>query len=476
MLNTLATNWINSVSNQQNGKHMEINQLNEISHFPQNFTLAHLPVLDKMLVKATDIVGNKALNKTAVFYVHHPLQTSVNVISAMLSLGVQPNNMFVLGKRYSECDVVVEHIKSMGVNYQPCSMQSGLGRYAQSFTRDINWMWAKLIETISQDVEEILVLDHGGHALAYLPPQLLEHYKVIGIEKTTAGLMDLDTHGLPPFPLIGVANCAAKRYLESPMIAEAVVNKLMTLIPFDKGQLTCGVAGYGAIGKAITKQLLALGHHVIIYDKNCQQLDNSTTAIQTSDLSALISYADYIFGCSGRDITESMLEQFRLTTRDKTLISCSSEDKEFLSLVKKIGLQDNIDSAPFDPLDHLEYKSAFGATVHVLRGGFPVNFDNSGESVPAKDIQLTRSLVLAAIFQAIDYFKKPDVVNNKGLYALDSSIQQFVVEEWLNDRENLPYSKSLIESFNDKDWILKNSNGLHEPCSAIDFSQKGIVS
>lgn len=450
---------------------MEINQLNEMSPSPYSFTLAKLPVLDKMLVKAKDAIESKALNKTAIFYVHHPLQTSVNVIAAMLSLGAQPNNVFVLGKRYSECDAVVAHIMSLGVNYQPCSMQTRLGNYAQSFTRDINWMWIHLMENISPDVEEILVLDHGGHALAYLPPQLLENYKIIGIEKTTAGLMDLDTHGLPPFPLIGVANCAAKRYLESPLIAEAVVSKLTSFIPLDKGQLTCGVVGYGAIGKAITEQLLSLGHRVIVHDKDHLQLNNSTAAIQTSDLSALIAYADYVFGCSGRDISESLMEQFRLATRDKTLISCSSEDKEFLSLVKKIGLQNSIENAPFDPLDNLEYKSVFGATIHVLRGGFPVNFDNTGESVPARDIQLTRSLVLAAVLQAIDYFKKPDIINRRGLYALDSSIQQFVVEEWLNDQEPGKYPESLKACFNDEDWIIKNSNGLHQPCTTLNFGR-----
>jgi len=74
-----------------------------------------------------------------------------------------------------------------------------------------------------------------------------------------------------------------------------------------------------------------------------------------------------------------MQDLFRLSPKTKTLISCSSEDKEFLSLLRVIN---NTSLNVFDPLDDIEYISEFGAKIHLLRGGFPVNFDNSGESVP----------------------------------------------------------------------------------------------
>lgn len=197
--------------------------------FPALLPGIKLPVMDSLLNKALVKGKHDVLRKTAIYYVHHPLQTSINVIDSIIQLGAKPSNIFILGKRYSECEAVVSSLVQRGVYYQPCSMQTSIGNYASSFIRDINWLWAKLIEQISDDIEEILVLDHGGHAITYLPLMLLEHYKIIGIEKTTAGFIDSDKRGLPPIPMIDVANSAVKKFLESPLIAEAVVSKIMSL-------------------------------------------------------------------------------------------------------------------------------------------------------------------------------------------------------------------------------------------------------
>lgn len=172
-------------------------------------------------------------------------------------------------------------------------------------------------------------------------------------------------------------------------------------------------------------------------------------------MSALIASADYIFGCSGRDISDSHLEQFRLATRNKTLISCSSEDKEFLSLLQMINQQ-----APmiFDPMDDIEFKTEFGASIHLLRGGFPVNFDNTGESVPANDIQLTRSLVIAAVLQALDFLNTTSIEN--GVYALDAAYQRFVIYEWCKHQEESMVSKEQLANFLDEAWLVNHSNGL----------------
>lgn len=422
-----------------------------------------LPVLEKLLKNSVSSLSQKSLRHTAIFYVHHPLQTSLNVIHAIVRLGASPKNIFILGKRYSECSDVVNALIKLGVNYQPCSMQINLGKYSYSFIRDINWLWAQLISNLSEDIQEILILDHGGHAVTYFPPTLLNKYKVIAIEKTTAGFIDIEKRGLPPFPIIDVANCAAKRFIESPMIASAVVNKIISTLPKDGKNYICGVVGFGSIGQAITHKLLNIGYRVVLYDNNHEQLHTAPpheNLIHSQELSALINASDYIFGCSGRDITETIIENFRLSKSDKTLISCSSEDKEFLSLLRVVSHQMNYDT--HDPLDDIHYKTVFGADICILRGGFPVNFDQSGESVPAKDIQLTRSLVLASILQAIQYFKDSTLGITQGIYSLDPVAQSFIVDEWIKYQDPSIYSEELILNFHDIDWIMSNSNGRHE--------------
>lgn len=421
------------------------------------FSETSLPVLDALMDKAYIEGKTEILNKTAVFYVHHPLKTSINVINALISLGAKPEHLFILGKRYSECESVVSAMVQKGVHYQPCSMQTGVGQYSYSFIRDINWLWAKLVEKLDTQVEQILIMDHGGHAIAYLPLMLLEHYKIIGIEKTTAGFINSEKQGLPPIPVIDVANSAAKRFLESPLIAEAVVNKIVSYLPENRNGFIFGVVGLGAIGKAVVKRLHLLGCRLIVHDIDSLQqhfIDNTKDIIFTNEMSALIASSDYIFGCSGRDISEGQLEQFRLATRNKTLISCSSEDKEFLSLLQMLNQQSSV---LFDPLEDIEFKTELGASIHLLRGGFPVNFDNTGESVPANDIQLTRSLVLAAVLQASDYLKETAMEN--GVYALDSGYQRFVIHEWLKYQDESRMGKEQLTRFLDEEWLANHSNG-----------------
>ena len=427
-----------------------------------------LPVLDVMVDKLSAI-EQSPLSNTAVVYVHHPLRTSLNLLDSMFSLGLAPKHTFVLGKHYSENTWVVQEAKRRGVHYQPCSPQVELGNFDESFTRDINSLWTEVVKQLKErpHVENVLILDHGGYAINLMPASIAQNFKVVGLEKTSGGLVNWVRQGTAPsFPLINIANCATKRTLESPLIAEAVVKKLSPVIPVSRQPTTCGVIGYGAIGKAIAEKLLSLGHRVIIYDNDPIQLQTAhlrKNFLATHDLISLVASADLLFGCSGQDVTRS-IEAFRLSPRDKTLISCSSGDREFLTLLQLI--QKNSQSGIVEnPLRDVTYESEFGGKIKILRGGFPYNFDDSGESVPANDIQLTRALVLAGIFQAIDFFRNPNVLGKKGLYALDAELQKFVVHEWIQYQSKNRYSESVLSHFEESDWIKANSPGIQEAMS-----------
>ncbi len=427
-----------------------------------------LPVLDSMVDKLTAL-EQAPLSNTAVVYVHHPLRTSLNLLDSMFSLGLAPKDTFVLGKHYSENKWVVQEAKRRGVYYQPCSPQVELARFDESFTHDIHSLWAEVVKQLGErsNIENVLVLDHGGYAINFMPPSITQHFKVVGLEKTSGGLINWVRQGSEPsFPLINMANCATKRFLESPLIAEAVVEKLSPVIPVSREPTTCGVIGYGAIGKAIAEKLLSLGHRVITYDRDPAQLKTANLRknfLATHDLISLVASADLLFGCSGQDVTYSV-EAFRLSSRDKTLISCSSGDREFLTLLQLI--QKNSQSGlVINPRQDVIYESEFGGKITILRGGFPYNFDDSGESVPANDIQLTRALVLAGVFQAIDFFRNPHVLGEKGLYALDAELQKFVVHEWLQYQPRNRYTEKVLSNFEQSDWIKANSPGIQEALS-----------
>jgi hypothetical protein len=118
-----------------------LNNLNASSDY-LSLPEINLPVMDALLEKAFIDGKRDIFKKTAIYYVHHPLKTSINVIDGLIRLGTKPKNIFILGKRYSECEAVVTALIRKGVDYQPCSMQTNIGRYSYSFIRDINWLWA----------------------------------------------------------------------------------------------------------------------------------------------------------------------------------------------------------------------------------------------------------------------------------------------------------------------------------------------
>jgi len=431
----------------------------------QQVSFERLPVLDTLVDKLL-ATRQAPLNKTAVVYIHHSLRTSLTLLDALLKLGLKPKNTYVLGKHYSENRAVVEEARKRGVYYQPCSAQVGLGRFNSSFIRDINWLWSHAVKQLEgdSDVENVLILDHGGYAINFVPSTIVNKFNVIGLEKTASGLVNLQRQGgIPSFPLINVANCVAKKVLESPLIAEAVVTKLSPVIPLAQQRTTCGVIGYGAIGKAIADKLLSLGHKVVVYDSDPTQLKTTMhhkDFITTTDLGSVVNFADLIFGCTGQDVTVSS-EAFRISPRDKTLISCSTEDREFLTLLN-LAQKKYKGKASVDPLKDVIYENDFGSKIKILRGGFPYNFDDSGESVPANDIQLTRALVLAGVFHALDLFSKQTLLGYGEIYALDAGLQQFVVRDWLKYQPTGRHAASVLANFDSMAWIKTHSPGIHE--------------
>jgi len=101
--------------------------------------------------------------------------------------------------------------------------------------------------------------------------------------------------------------------------------------------------------------------------------------------------------------------------------------------------------------------------LRILRGGFPVNFDGSRESVPAADIQMTRGLLLGAILQAVS------LIGNGHTQPLRTmllpELQRLVVSEWIQIRASrrTSFEPWLLDRFlqDDLGWIADNSGGVH---------------
>jgi hypothetical protein len=351
-------------------------------------------------------------------------------------------------------------------------------QYQHHLRAHLKQVWHHFIDNLERaDIKRIIVIDEGGHSLETMPNFLCFKYSMAGIEQTRGGLYSPAINSLP-FPLIEVASSAIKRHLESPLIVEAIVKKLHNTLGTreDIGLKTVfGVIGNGAIGSNVLHYLLRRGHTVVAYDENRNAFNGPIhkNLYRVQNVNAVIARADYILGCTGKDTLKdterSLLEGM---VGSKKLISCTSEDKEFYSLRKASDTERSIE---LDNHGDIVYHTKMGGKITLVNGGFPVNFDQSGESVPAIDIQLTRALMLGACIQAGRQASKPEGGSEMELpqrIQLDSTLQHFVAQEFRKYQPKDKYSLAQWQLTEDVNWIKNNSGGKerHDGEFAYKFS------
>ncbi|MDX2165259.1 MAG: NAD(P)-dependent oxidoreductase [Gammaproteobacteria bacterium] len=421
-----------------------------------SITGSNLPVLNAVC-NAVKRAGAPSLGKVLFVCVQHLLYTSTTLFEKLIQLGTNPDNIFLMGKHYSLCEDVAFKLKSMGIQLQPLTPLADFGEYTSVFKQDVSNMWHRVqghIQTHQNNIDCIVVLDDGGRCLERLAEDSISKIPIIGIEQTTAGLFNHENfNSLIPF--IDIATCAAKIHLEPDSIADALLSKIKNKLAAKKGTIRCGVVGLGTIGKAVAKKLLSLGYKVYGYDNNNMSKINFSEPpfILCNNLQDIFQRSNFIFGCTGRDLT-SDLKILELIDEDKTFLSCTSEDKEFLNLLKNISKFPS-NKKNQNPLNDVNLKLPNGKNITILKGGFPINFDDTGESASPEKIQLTRGLLLAGVIQAVATL--PQLINDKitGRIMLHPECQKFVASEWL---KLTPNNHS---NFSDLSWVIENSNGAH---------------
>ncbi len=439
------------------------------------------PVLHTMpLLEQVGALGKGYVNfnRTAFFGIQHILRTNVPLFQHLIDdLGANPQHIFLSGKGYSDNEEA-EHLleSTLGVQYSKLNPAYARmpGRYQEVLRTHLRQNWELFLKAIKgKDIEKIIVFDEGGHCFETMPEYLCFKYAMVGIEQTRGGLYSPSIEVLP-FPLIEVASSALKRSLESPLIIEAVLNKLKKLLErkntYINEQTVFGVVGNGAIGSHLTKYLLSSGHHVMAFDENTDAFVGPSwkqkNFYRARDIREVIVRASYIFGCTGKDITRGASDYLHTLARDKVFVSCTSEDKEFQTLLKKIAHEQEAGrlSAPFslEEKSELRYVTESGGILTILNKGFPINFDHSGESVPADQIQLTRALMLAAFIQGST---QAQILPGEGRIStpprtmVHPFLQQYIAEEFNHYQGSHPLLASKWQSFKDLTWIMNQSGG-----------------
>jgi D-isomer specific 2-hydroxyacid dehydrogenase, NAD binding domain len=430
-----------------------------------NRLFGELPLLDRI---ASQIPRPHAsLSGIMLVCVQHLLETTGSLIQTLLSLGLQPRDIYILGKSYSSNSSVEDRLRTLGVKVVETGQQQLWGEYSTQLKSDVARLWNRVAEGIKvQRPRALVVLDDGGFCIKGMPAGLLD-LPVVGIEQTMSGLALLD---VPPlFPVIDVASSAAKQWIEPPMISEAILARLQSYRLPDS---PIGIVGFGNIGKAMTQTLSRIQSPVLAFDENIGQQAKSGTNALCDSLGELYSKSATIFGCTGRD-TLAGKDWWQQLKGERLLISCSSQDMEFRSIL--LSLNDlNHDLVSSHQLTSEVTVPLGQGKLRILRGGFPVNFDGSRESVPAADIQMTRGLLLGAILQAVSLIENGHTKPRRTM--LLPELQRLVVSEWIQIRASrrASFEPWLLDRFlqDDLSWIADNSGGVHQETASERWAAK----
>jgi S-adenosylhomocysteine hydrolase len=422
-----------------------------------------LPVLDAMSKHIPPLTD---LDKTAIIGVQHILPTTASLFRQIIGLGIPSQNLYFTGKCYSTVPRAEETIRGLGIHLMPTHAPEEVGEYQEHCHKTIDSLWRKFEKDLEKKthIKRIVILDEGGRCIEHMPIELRYKYSIAAIEQTTYGLNNpaLD---LFPFHTVEVASSAAKKRLENHVIAESILDRVKEFFPtLNLNQdAICGVAGNGAIGSGIVKYLLSLGYKVSVYDSNDKAFDgiHHPNLYRIPNLKTLVNNSQCIFGCTGTDITKG-IDIPKSTTTDKIFISCSSEDKEFLSLLKMIA-QRSI--AELDPLENIVCRTKNKKNrITILKGGFPINFNRQENCDPVSSIQLTRGLLFGGVIQAILSARQMvdgGIAMNKATrMMLNPYVQSFVVNEWVKHKSaDGRYTEEELACYKDIEWIKNNSGG-----------------
>lgn len=370
---------------------------------------------DKLLQVALEYYPENALPFQGCLIVgmQHMLGTTVEMFRAMKTLGLE--HAIVGSKLYSDNQDCIEDFKKLGYHYVGCQEPIGHGLYQESIVKDIHQIWECALRVIKcKSIQSIIVLDDGADLLLNIPNEMYrlcrsEGHFLVGIEQTKGGSNRHFFNGLP-LPIINVAGAEIKGRFEYQWVAKEVVRILCKDV---LGDIACqlgwkpriGIIGYGIMGLAVASQLQLASFPISVYDPKTTTIPENGEITHLSSPVILISGADVIVGCTGTDVTanRSVFDALHYSRTPKWLVSTSSKDVEFNFLLHKCQEQMKRRYCTPDVLQTVVYRNHFGSTMHLLRGGFPINFQNTIHCVPPEKIWPTRAGLLLAALMALKY-------------------------------------------------------------------------
>jgi D-isomer specific 2-hydroxyacid dehydrogenase-like protein len=413
---------------------------------------------------------------TALVAVQHMLLQTVDLFQTIGAMGLNVENIFALGKVYSNSPPVIQRLRDMGVTVIDSTTPEP-GEFRSYFQRDVEKLWQVVAETLRhRNIKRILVLDDGGICITSVPPEVLQRYALCGVEQTSVGMF-LFEEKPPPFAVMSWARAAVKLEIGSPIFAQCFLDcfheRFLHGRHLQSQQL--GVIGMGSIGRAVANRVVRQGNELFYYDPNTDlhvpsSLRDVITRVDSVD--DLMVHCDYVLGCSGRN---PFKDKWPLRHRPGIkLLSASSGDQEFGPIIRDLKERPDFNIAP-GTWDIISEHGPSGP-IHIAYRGYPYTFVSRGiEAAPTQVVQFDTGGLLIALVQARLFltYCETGLEQNRGIHRVSPRAQRFIYERWARAMKEemidvvnrFDYDPDLLRAVEHDDWFIKQT----EPRPTEDY-------
>lgn len=377
-------------------------------------TPAGLPLIDALSGHYEGCRG--LLTGWRCIYVQHILESNRACLRFLEGMGLARQDTMVFGKAYSSSATVLARLRREGWRvWEPPGYT-----YERAFDDLIIDAISVWMRDESRADRPLLVVDEGGLASRALAASEEPKGRLAIVELTSRGAQHYA--GVSTLaPVVDVARSAAKKQIESKYIAASMAQALSALVPkllLPGGMVRVGLVGAGAIGSALLNEMNSRRIAVETFDQDPSKGD-------VGDIVDLVKSCEVVLSSTGGGVDWTKPLQSRIGER--ILVNCGSSDVEFSPwrlrrLTAERGGEFNIQH-PLLPWRGDVDISHGGNRFRLLRGGFPVNFDNSDDPIPSETIQLTRAVLMAGAIQAV-------CAKSVGVIPLSENIQAWILRQY----------------------------------------------
>ncbi|MCK4478778.1 hypothetical protein KAU88_09695 [Candidatus Bathyarchaeota archaeon] len=363
--------------------------------------IARIPKIPLLVIKdlARDYEGCLD-QRHVVICVIHLLRDSLPFFDSLLSMGVEKDDLFIVGIPYSSKIEVVEHL--MDDDFRVRHLDKT--RYIDEFLGVIKAVLLEACQHCVRTKKSLLIIEDGGYAVPLLheDDEFSEYSNICvgAVEQTANGIwadqLIAENSGLL-FPIMNVAESRIKRERESPLVATAIIqniNRLLEGYGIDIRNQKVGQIGFGVIGRPLALEMQSDGVDVTIYDldEDINKEAKKDDIKVAQSLEELLPGKTLIIGCTGKEVVG--LSELRKIDRNIYFVNATSKlrelnYREFLDIAEKLKIKAGIGT---------EYKLKGGREIiiRLLANGFPVNFFENAQSIPDQKIQFILALLLGA--------------------------------------------------------------------------------